>query len=382
MTDNQRAVGNALQIASEGSLSANGQTVLGAIETLDSPGARSAFDTLSGEGLAAVENVALMSSQLFLSNLRNQGLLWRSPNATGAPNGATGANSTDGQESGVWGTVFDSRQHYGGNSTIGSSVENDTVWGVAAGVDQAVTSNLLVGIALGGSDGDFSVTQGQTAGSVHGFHAGAYSVLDLDPVYTAVDFAYSSYSNQAQRTIAGFGGLAGENVNVTHFGADEIRGRFELGGRMQWSSATITPYAAMEGAHLWSQGFIESVPTGAPALLGLTVDPHSTNSEPLFLGTRFENHLEMGSSAVLIPSIDLAWVHEFSDRRDLTATLTSLPGAPFTIDGARPPRNGTELHTGVELLLPPHAALYANFEGEFAGNGDTYAGNVGMRFSW
>jgi outer membrane autotransporter protein len=86
--------------------------------------------------------------------------------------------------------------------------------------------------------------------------------------------------------------------------------------------------------------------------------------------------------AILTPSIDLAWVHEFSDTRDLDATLTSLPGSAFVVEGARPPRDGAHVRTGVELLMSPRATLYADLEGDLATHSDSYAGKVGVRFAW
>ena len=380
-TGNQAAVGNAVQVASQGTLSANGQQVLGAIEGLDVPSARSAFDTLSGEGLVAAENVALVSSDLFLSSLHDQGQLWRSQTFGGSPSSATGV-AAPGEEVRGWATVFDSKLHYVGNAETGSSPESDSLWGAAVGFDQAITPNVLVGLAMGGSDGDFSVSQRQTSGSVHGFHIGAYGALNLDPFYTTAELTYSTLTVQTRRTIDGFGSLAQESATGS-FGAEELRGRMEMGSRIRWGSAGVTPYAAIEGAQLWSRDFTEGIQgLPGPALLGLSVAPHTTTSAPSFLGARFDDHLSIGNTMVLTPSIDLAWVHEFSDRRDMSATLTSLPNGSFTVDGARPARNGAEVRTGVELGLSASAVLYANFEGELSGGSDTYAGKLGVRVTW
>lgn len=87
-TSSQAAVDNALQRASQGTVSNNGWKVLGAIESLNAADARTAFDSLSGEGVTAVENLALLSSDLFLYSLHDQSQL-----ATGLSVGNVGSSS-------------------------------------------------------------------------------------------------------------------------------------------------------------------------------------------------------------------------------------------------------------------------------------------------
>ena len=122
--------------------------------------------------------------------------------------------------------------------------------------------------------------------------------------------------------------------------------------------------------------------SGTPGIMGLTVAPHATHSLSSFLGARFEDQLLVGLTMTLTPNVDLPWVHEFSDRRDLSSTPPSLPGAPFRVDGARPPRNGTRVSAGAELAVSPRAALYADFDGEIADYSNTYSGNADVRFTW
>jgi uncharacterized protein with beta-barrel porin domain len=60
-----------------------------------------------------------------------------------------------------------------------------------------------------------------------------------------------------------------------------------------------------------------------------------------------------------------------------------LPGAGFTVEGARPVKNTALLTTAAELRLPGGGAvLFAKFDGEFSKRSQMYYGSAGMRYSW
>jgi fibronectin-binding autotransporter adhesin len=385
LTSNESAVGNAVQVASQGALSASGSKLIYAIESLDAPGARAAFEALSGEGVVATENLTFASGDLFLSSLHEQGELWRSEAATDSRGG-----SQESQASGLhtWGTVLGSSLDFKGSADAGLAEQSDQLWGIAAGFDGQLTPNLLIGAALGGSEGDLSVLQRLTSGSVRGFHVGTYGVLNVTPsFYTSAEVAYSSYHNSTKRMLQPLGGLSGETESGS-FGGDELRGRIELGRQFGFGDAgldtwSVTPYAAIEGAQLWTGRFTEATGgASAPGILSLSFARHTSSSAPSFLGLKFEDHQPLGNGLLFEPSLNVAWVHEFSDRRDMSAMLNSLPGSLFMVDGARPSRGGLEVRADTELALSRDAVLYANLQGDFSGQQRNYAVQAGIRVSW
>ena len=62
------------------------------------------------------------------------------------------------------------------------------------------------------------------------------------------------------------------------------------------------------------------------------------------------------------------------------ATLASLPGSTFLVDGARPARDAAHVKAGVELAIGPHSAIFVTFEGEFSGANQLYAGQGGFKY--
>ena len=368
LSGNQSAVGNDLQAVSQGAVSNSGQKLFNAIEGLSATQARAAFDSLSGEGVTAVANAALLSSDLFLSSLHDQGQTWV-------------------HEARTWGTVFGSEPHFKGDSTLDIAAQNDTIWGAAIGGDALITNNLLVGAALGGSDGSLSVSQRQTSGEVRGLHLGAYADWDLHPFYTSAELAYSRYYNETTRTVASFGGLSAETEQAD-FGSQALRGRIELGRTIDLATVgtptlSLTPYAALKGALLRNSAFTESdAQTHSPGLLGLTFDAHNTPSAPTLLGLKFQDMGILFNGLILQPDLDLAWMHELMPERNLTASLNSLPGASFTVAGAQPSRNALQFSAGAQLWISRSSFFYLNFQDIASSRLNAYTGEGGIRINW
>jgi outer membrane autotransporter protein len=374
-TSVEASVGTAVQKSSERALSGDGAELLTAIENLSAPGARAAFQGLSGEGVVASENVAFVANDVFLWSLHDRGQQWR----------MQGTSAEGGPQ--LWGNFFGSSMTYGAEADRDFAKQSDNFWGASAGLDIPLTSNLLVGVGFGGNDGQFSVLERQTSGTMDGFHTGAYAVVDLQPWYVAADLAYSHYHNDTQRTVAAFGGLSTESESG-EFGSDVLRGRIELGrrfgARATVEGLSVTPYAALEAARLWNDRFSEQQGTGSngPDLLGLSFDSNQVTSLPGMLGMKFEEVHHFANGLQFDPSVDLAWVHEFRPTREMVAQLLSMPAAPFTVQGAQPASNGAQVRAGTQVVLSSHAAFYINFQGEFSDNVHTYGGQTGVTVTW
>jgi outer membrane autotransporter protein len=90
----------------------------------------------------------------------------------------------------------------------------------------------------------------------------------------------------------------------------------------------------------------------------------------------------LGNGLSFTPIIQAAYVHEFAPQRTQFGTLASLPGSTFLVNGARPDSNAAQVKVGGELALGPNSALFANFDGEFAGHDQFYGGKGGLRYTW
>lgn len=78
----------------------------------------------------------------------------------------------------------------------------------------------------------------------------------------------------------------------------------------------------------------------------------------------------------------LAWLHEFKPDSRIDASLISIPGADFTVAGARTASDAAKIDTGFRLALNRQAALSASFNSELAGRSRSFAGSGALRVSW
>jgi len=73
---------------------------------------------------------------------------------------------------------------------------------------------------------------------------------------------------------------------------------------------------------------------------------------------------------------------EFNADRQVGASFLSIPGAAFTVNGARPARDAALVSAGVDVGIGRNVTVYAQFDSELAGSGNAYAGSGGLRVSW
>ena len=248
-----------------------------------------------------------------------------------------------------------------------------------------MTPNYLAGVAVGGSDGEFSVPNRSTFGSTTGGHIAFYDLATFGAFYGASSTSASFFQNRTTRNVAGFGGLASETERGD-FSSHEFRSRIEFGRQFAGlaglgSVGTITPFVALEIADLRTDGFGEQTIAG-PGLFRLNVSGQSVADVPSFVGLRFSRVTPLGDGMVLKPTLQLAYVHEFAPYRSQFAGIASLPGAVFLVDGARPARDSAQVKAGFELAVGPRTAIFANFDGEFSGVDQLYAGKGGVRYLW
>jgi hypothetical protein len=77
-----------------------------------------------------------------------------------------------------------------------------------------------------------------------------------------------------------------------------------------------------------------------------------------------------------------AWAHDWVSDPSLAAVFQARPGAGFIVDGAAPAKNAALASAGAELRLANGVTLLGRFDGEFAGNAQTYTGTGTVRWAW
>jgi uncharacterized protein with beta-barrel porin domain len=77
-----------------------------------------------------------------------------------------------------------------------------------------------------------------------------------------------------------------------------------------------------------------------------------------------------------------AWAHDFDGYNVANAPFITLPGAAFTVDGARPDADALLVSAGAGLSLRNGFSLAGSFEAEFSRNTESYAGKGAIRYRW
>ena len=146
----------------------------------------------------------------------------------------------------------------------------------------------------------------------------------------------------------------------------------------------MTPFAGLATSHLSSQGFSENSTNtlGGPSILGLTFGPHSVNSRVSSLGIQFDTRLSLGNGLSLTPFARVAWTHEFNIDRSLNSNLTASPAAAAFVHGASAVQDAAKVDAGLKLDIGRNVGLFAAFDGEFSGHGQSYAGSGGFKITW
>jgi outer membrane autotransporter protein len=365
-----------------------------------------ALDMLSGEGVSGTQETAFGAAGMFTSIMMDQGAFWRNRETVDV-NGVTFAGEplqyAPAKKSKsdhpafkamrtkeppmpqprwrAWLTSFDGSAKLAGEADVGSADLSHNIGGLAGGLDYQFAPDLLAGIAFGGSSSNFSVRDRITSGHLEGAHFGGYAVKTWQQLYAAAALSFSTFRNSETRSIVGIG--PAETASGS-FGSNLLSGRVEMGWKQAWGWFSVTPFAAVQPAQLWQNGFTESspLPAGAVDPLGLSFGSRSVTSLPTFLGAQFDTRFVFRNGMALSPYARLSWVHEFNPDRAINPSFIALPDAAFTVDGPRAASDAARIDAGAKLALASNAWLFASFDGEFSSRSQSYAGKGGARFAW
>ena len=400
LTRNQSAVAAALDTSFN-----NGSGTLPGLFGLGRAQLAAAMDALSGEGVSGTQETALGAAGMFMSIMMDQGTFWRNGETVDVNGVAFGGEPLQYAPSKksktadhpvfkelappapyqprwrAWLTGFDGSAKLAGEAGIGSADLSLNTGGLAGGLDYRFAPDLLAGFAIGGSSSNFSVRDRITSGHLEGAHFGGYGVKTWGSLYAAGTLSFSTFRNDTTRSIAGIGPT---ETATGRFGSDLLSGRIEVGSKRVFGRFAVTPFAAVQFAELWQNGFTEAnpVPAGAAGPLGLTYGSISVSSLPTFVGAQFDTRFALGNGLMLSPYARLSWVHEFSPNRAINAAFIALPGAAFAVDGPRAASDAARIDAGAKLAIRPNAWLFASFDGEFSSRSQSYAGKGGARISW
>jgi uncharacterized protein with beta-barrel porin domain len=278
----------------------------------------------------------------------------------------------------VWAAGYGGSQTTDGNATLGSNNTTSSIFGTAVGADYRISPYTLAGFALAGGGTNFSVVN-SGSGRSDLFQAGAFVRHNAGAAYLSGALAYGWQDITTDRTVT----VAGLDRLRAEFNANTYSGRLEGGYRFvtPWIGGVgLTPYAAGQFTTFNLPGYAESVVSGTNTFT-LVYGSKSVTDTRSELGVRADKSWAM-PNAILTLRGRAAWAHDFSPDRAINSTFQALPGASFTVNGARQASESTLTTASVEMKWMNGWSAAGTFEGEFSDVTRSYAGKGVVRYAW
>ena len=333
-----------------------------------------ALSSLAGEGLVAAQNLAFSNASLFVEGIRQQSQSW----LIGQPApGASIAGKAGG--SSAWVNVQGGSSLLRGDGTnygINSNGVN-----VQLGANYQINTQAMVGVAVGGSNSMFSVSDLSTSGNLSTVNLGIFGITRHEDFYAAGTLAYARNSVTANRTVTVFDLNDRQKAS---FNIDTLSARLELGYRAETPLVNIPPLAAVEPTWLWQSAFSESQQTGgnSDTSLGLNVKAQQTTSLPASLGLQFDRRIELENGWSISPVVRAAWIREFMPQRSINAELQMAPGETFTSYGLSAATNVAQFSLGLLVTDNKTVSSYVSGTAYASDRGQAWQAQLGVNIRY
>lgn len=332
-TFNQRATGAAVEAAGAGNAAYD------AVLMLDVPGARTAFDQLSGEIHATLWTALIEDSRLprevALARLRDP-----------AAAGVTG-----------WAMAYGSDGRWPGDGNAGAVSRRAA--GLIGGVETALDSGARLGALAGWGRASFALGSRAASGDAGTAVLGLYGGQSWGAWSLRGGLAYARHDIGTLRRPA-FSGFA--DRLEAGYGGHTAQGFVELGYALQAGGWTLEPFVSLAGVALSTPAFAET--GGDGALAGRAGRMRATVTT---LGLHYAADLpagragrQTGGKAHLTGL--LGWRHVAGDTLP-EAGLTLDGGPAFAIRGVPALRDAVLAEVNLTLDLSPHSSLTVGLSG-------------------
>lgn len=251
-------------------------------------------------------------------------------------------------------------------------------FGIAMGAELALFEQLRIGVTGGYTTGEQTLSgPGLTVNSdLDGYFVGGYVIGQYGPFRAGVT------GTQAFSDVATSRGLITADGNPTAFGdydTDMLTVHGEFAARLlETDLVRIEP--VISGTYLRAdRDAVEE--TGAPGL-NLEVDGQTTEAIFVRGGARVSGRFELGEG-VLIPELGAAFRYDIEDESRLAvARLLGNGPASFTSFAARPDREVGEVEAGVTYQMTNGFSLFVHYDGVIGDSTQIHRASAGLQFDF
>ncbi len=332
-----------------------GNPVFDAIVLSDDPGAREAFDLLSGEIYASLHSVLVQDSRVPRAAALDR-MRW----AGAAVDSEPGLR--------LWMQGLGSRGHIDGDGNA-RRVRHDST-GFLIGLDAIADEELQLGVFGGYQHGNADVRAAASEADIDSYHVGLYIGADHGRLGLRAGYAFSWHQADVTRRIS-FGDFA--DSTAADFDASTAQAFGEIAYRLDVGATRIEPFAQIAHVFVDSERLRER--GGAAAL---QVDRERTTTRFSTLGARTEQSFSLGSIEASL-RVAAGWRHAFDDG--LPVVATSFTGSsPFLIAGTPVARDALSADIGLGVALSSRARLDLSYIGDVTSDAETHYGRATL--SW
>ncbi len=361
-----------------------------AIYNLPAAAIPAAVNQLAGEVHSAASAMANSATGQFLGTMLDGSAAGRLASAPGGPSGAAGftadlpsrqdgpgRSSFDPSRFSLWGATFGSTGRNDGDRVAGSANRNLSDGHVAVGADIRLGSNTVAGVAVSGGQSRASLSGGLGKAEADVFQAGIHGRTMIGTLNLGAALGYSRLDTDTTRAIPALG----RSGVVASYATQAWSGRVEASLPVAtWHGVRLSPLAAFQAVRARSPGTVERDGTNATVGM-LTLPKRSDMTSRSELGLQFDTDLMLGATPVT-GFVRAAWAHYYQRDAEFSASLNGLPGASFSVSGARPDRNAALIAAGLDVRLSRNVSLGARIDGEMSENTRRLGGTAQLRVSF
>ena len=359
---------------------------------------QTAYDSISGEGNAAILQTAFTHTQGLMNDISVQSDYWRSRSNYAKNNNvytvicdkatADGEQCIDDSQWRVWINGQNGTNQIYRDDHTGAAAYSAESYRTVAGLDYALNKNMMLGLAFGSSKTQFNVENRATSGLVESNSLALYGSQDFEKLYVKGALSYDWLDANTTRFAMVEGSavpivpVAGVSNNLqADFNGEVMNGRLEVGYKTNWKKINITPFAGVQVSSVKIDETREKA-TETDDLLALAYSKNDAYSVPVFVGAQFDT-MFMFSEGSIQPYAKLSFAHDFSTRRQMEASFVSAPGYKFEVQGAVPDANTMDVHLGFKMTSITNLAFYGQFNGQYSENGaKNEGGTLGLELHW
>ncbi|MEZ0168378.1 autotransporter domain-containing protein [Microvirga sp. TS319] len=321
-----------------------GNGVFDAVVGQSVPGARLAFDSLSGEIHAGVAGTLIEDSRLMRDVLLNR------------------LGGIYGTETGQWGFWGQGLGSWGQSDRTDNAGQLDrSTAGFLIGLDgdvMAAGNAWRLGIAGGYTSTSVDLDARTSSAEIDSYHVAIYGGTHFGNLGVRGGAAYTWSQVDAKRSVAfpGFSDTLSEKYDARTaqvFG--EVGYRFDLGG------FAIEPIAGLAYVNVDVDGFRENGGVAALTSLGGSQDvTYST------LGARFSTDFVASGDTTLSAKGMLGWRHAFGDVTPSSLLAFGSAGNPFTVSSLPIATDALVMEAGLGMEIGSNATVSVSYGGQFA----------------